>query len=126
MKDTPLENGCNPSPCGQNSQCDHALYDDVLCSCLVGYVGVPPNCRHECSISSDCAAPSTCIDHRCVDPCNNKCGVYADCHEENGVPICKCRDEYIGNPNNGCYHECEFQFECPSNKTCVGFKCVDP
>lgn len=41
---------CVPSPCGPNSAC-REVSNKPVCSCQSGFVGVPPSCRPECSVS---------------------------------------------------------------------------
>lgn len=56
----------------------------------------------------------------------NPCGANAVCREQNGVGACQCVDNYFGNPYEGCRPECVLSSDCPSNKACVRYKCVDP
>ena len=46
-------NPCLPDPCGPFSQC-RDQGGVAACSCLPGYIGVPPNCRPECVLHSEC------------------------------------------------------------------------
>ncbi|XP_057369656.1 uncharacterized protein LOC130690798 [Daphnia carinata] len=32
----------------------------------------------------------------------------------------------MGDPIEGCYRECETDFQCDTNQACVGFRCTDP
>ena len=41
------ENPCIPSPCGGYADC-RVINEQPACSCQVGYLGSPPNCRPEC------------------------------------------------------------------------------
>ena len=41
----------------------------MVCHCLPGFYGKPPQCRPECLLSSDCAQNEACIKAKCVDPC---------------------------------------------------------
>lgn len=54
-------NPCVPSPCGQFSQC-RVVNGQSVCSCLPGYISMPPSCRPECFSSSDCSNDKSCIE----------------------------------------------------------------
>lgn len=112
---TPIENDpiapinpCSPSPCGPYSNCKDSS-GHAVCSCLKNYIGVPPACRPECSLNSDC--PSTklaCINSRCVDPCiatGNLCGLNAICNVIQHNPICTCPPGQTGDPFTRCFVE---------------------
>jgi hypothetical protein len=93
---------CVPNPCGQNSQCKNTA-GIAACSCLVGYVGVPPNCRPECVINSECPSNRACIDEKCRDPCPGaQCGAYAVCTVIKHNAICSCQQGYEGDPFISC------------------------
>lgn len=97
------ENPCIPSPCGPYSQCRLANPDTPVCSCLLEYVGSPPNCHPECTISSECPLDKACINSKCKDPCPGTCGQNAECHVNNHSPICSCQSGYTGDPFHRCY-----------------------
>jgi hypothetical protein len=67
---------CVPSPCGPNAQC-REVNGHEACTCLVGYVGAPPNCRPECVLNAECPSNKACIQQRCGDPCSGACGYNA-------------------------------------------------
>ncbi|KAF0298054.1 Neurogenic locus notch 3 [Amphibalanus amphitrite] len=92
---------CLPNPCGPYSQCQKHN-GQAVCSCESGYFGVPPNCRPECLVPSDCAKTLTCMDQHCVDPCEGSCGVNTHCKVRNHSPVCSCRTGYEGDPFTGC------------------------
>lgn len=94
-------NPCQPSPCGPNSQCK-AVGNTAACSCLPNYVGRAPNCRPECTSSSQCSPMQACINEKCKDPCPGSCGTYATCVVQNHQPSCKCYDGYTGDPYSAC------------------------
>lgn len=95
-------NPCIPSPCGPFAQCQ--LNGQLAsCSCLSNYIGSPPNCRPECTSSSDCPSNLACINERCRDPCPGACGISAHCNVFNHNPICACDLNYIGNPFTVCH-----------------------
>lgn len=72
------------------------------CSCLIDYVGAPPNCRPECVLNSECPSQQACISQRCQDPCPGSCGFDAECHVLSHAPICVCMQGYTGDPFTGC------------------------
>lgn len=84
----------------------------AVCSCIVGYLGVPPSCRPECIVNSDCNSNKACSNQKCIDPCTGVCGVGAKCQVINHSPICSCAFSYTGNPFVRCY---------PKRK-CIKFK----
>lgn len=100
----PPTNPCVPTPCGPNSHC-HEVNDHAVCSCQSDYIGMPPNCKPECEVSSECAQNKACINKKCVDPCPGTCGENALCKVVNHNPICSCSRGYTGDPFIGCTRE---------------------
>lgn len=92
---------CVPSPCGPNAMCK-AVGEIPVCTCMNNYIGVPPNCRPECSINSDCIADKACIQEKCRDPCPGSCGLNARCTVINHTPACTCPERYSGDPFINC------------------------
>lgn len=92
---------CIPSPCGPNSEC-RELDARAVCSCGLGMLGAPPNCRPECIIHQECPSNRACISQRCQDPCVGSCGFNARCITQNHQPICSCIDGYDGDPYASC------------------------
>lgn len=92
---------CQPSPCGPYSSCK-AVGERPTCSCQIGYLGAPPNCRPECAVSSECGQHLACINQKCKDPCPGTCGYNARCQVINHNPICSCENDYVGNPFEQC------------------------
>lgn len=92
---------CTPSPCGSNAMCK-AVGETPVCTCINNYIGVPPNCRPQCSINSDCTADKACIREKCRDPCPGSCGVNARCTVVNHTPACTCPEGYTGDPFTSC------------------------
>lgn len=76
----------------------------AVCSCLPEYTGSPPNCRPECTVSSECAHNKACLNRKCVDPCPGTCGLNAKCDVINHSPICSCQSGHTGDPFTRCYH----------------------
>jgi len=95
-------NPCVPSPCGPYSQC-RDLGGAPSCSCLANYIGVPPNCRPECSINPECQSNRACIREKCQDPCPGSCGAGAQCVVINHIPVCTCPEGFTGDPFSNCY-----------------------
>lgn len=98
----PPSNPCIPSPCGPYSQC-RDVGGIPSCSCLENYIGVPPQCRPECTMNSECTSNLACINQKCVDPCPGSCGLSAMCNVYNHIPICTCEEDYTGDPFSNCY-----------------------
>lgn len=94
-------NPCVPSPCGPNSEC-HLAGSQASCRCIDNYIGAPPNCRPECSVNTDCSPTLACISDKCRDPCIGSCGINAECHVQNHIPICTCLPNYTGDSFTQC------------------------
>jgi len=92
---------CQPSPCGPNAEC-RPINNQASCSCLVGFVGSPPNCRPECLTNSECASHLACINQKCRDPCPGTCGQNAECRVVSHSPRCFCIQGYVGDPFTAC------------------------
>lgn len=93
---------CNPSPCGPYSQCRNSD-NHAVCSCLPNYMGSPPSCRPECTVSSECNPDKACVNTKCINPCIGACGSGARCEVINHSPICSCREGQTGDPFRSCY-----------------------
>lgn len=98
------ENPCQPSPCGPYSVC-REVNGHAVCSCQKNYVGNPPACRPECTISADCPQNKACINQKCADPCPGTCGINARCQVVSHNPICSCPPSYTGDPFVRCLFE---------------------
>lgn len=169
-----VQNPCNPSPCGPNSQC-REINDRAVCTCLPNMIGSPPSCRPECLLDIECDLSQSCQQQKCIDPCPGVCGHNAQCRVVNHYPICHCQEGYTGNPTVRCspvekdvtpivplnpcnpspcgenaecrvvgdYHacsclplmkgvppncrpECLINTECSSYQACINKKCQDP
>lgn len=92
---------CSPSPCGPNSQC-RQINNQAVCSCLPTFIGSPPSCRPECTISAECPLNEACNNHKCINPCIGTCGYGARCEVVNHNPICSCPAQYTGDPFTHC------------------------
>lgn len=98
--ETPID-VCRPSPCGPNSKCQE-VNKQAVCSCLPDYIGIPPGCRPECTISAECPRDKACINQKCLNPCVDACGLNTDCRVINHSPICQCKQRYTGDPFTRC------------------------
>lgn len=98
-----IVNLCHPSPCGSNSQC-REVSKQAVCSCLPTFKGSPPNCRPECTISSECTFDKACINQKCINPCPGSCGINAQCTVLNHSPICICPLNNTGDPFTRCWY----------------------
>lgn len=117
VEDLPIKlNPCQPSPCGPNAQCK-IIDDSPSCSCLVEFIGSPPNCRPECVSNSECFSHLACMKQKCRDPCPGTCGANANCRVISHTPNCICQENYIGDPFTICtvqkretniYYNCSF------------------
>ena len=94
-------NPCLADPCGPFSQC-RSQRGIAACACLRGYIGIPPNCRPECVLHSECPGNLACLGEKCRDPCPGACGPYAECEVINHNAVCRCQQGYEGDPFTGC------------------------
>lgn len=94
-------NPCSPSPCGANSICKE-VNGHAACSCLPFMKGTPPSCRPECTDNSECQFNLACINYQCRDPCENACGVNAECTVLGHQARCYCSSTYTGNAFIAC------------------------
>lgn len=92
---------CKPSPCGPNAEC-HVRGERPACSCLPNYIGLPPNCRPECTINPECPSNLACIQLKCSDPCVGRCGSNSQCYVVNHNAVCTCNEGFSGDPYNSC------------------------
>lgn len=100
---------CLPSPCGPFSEC-RVVNGHAVCSCQRNYIGAPPACRPECTVSSECSQDRACIGQKCKDPCPGTCGPHARCKVINHNPICSCPPNYSGDPFQLCVEESKIYF----------------
>lgn len=124
------QNPCVPSPCGPNAQCQ-AHGESPSCSCLPGFIGVPPSCRPECISNSECPSHQACINQKCRDPCPGLCGANAECHVVSHTPRCVCLPGFVGDPFIQCtIQQCKLCFifsfcDCYSMvNDCVWLWCI--
>lgn len=78
-----------------------------------------------CKSNSDCSLSESCVNERCINPCN--CGPNAECIVRNHHPVCYCQPGYSGNAQFGCVQiGCQSDDECSSDQQCVNRECVNP
>lgn len=93
---------CDGSMCGPNAICKRYI-NNVTCVCKRNYIGDPYiGCRPQCSLSADCPRVFACVNSDCIDPCENACGLRANCHVVNHSPICFCPNGMTGDPLTQC------------------------
>lgn len=89
----------------------------------------------ECSLSTECPQDKACSGNKgmCINPCERACATNAVCTVADHVPKCECPSGMTGNAYIRCYSihhdetsECILHADCPSNKLCWHFKCIDP
>jgi hypothetical protein len=107
---------------------DHKLQ----CRCLDNYFGnpevlcsPPEEPKIGCRAVTECPKSESCINERCVNPCN--CGQNADCFVKNHIPTCQCKSGFAGDPFIGCVKVgCERNSECANDKICHNRECINP
>lgn len=109
-------NPCQPSPCGPNAECQ-VRGDSPACSCIENYIGLPPNCRPECTINPECPPQLACMQQKCRDPCVGLCGLNAQCSVVNHHAVCACAAGYTGNPFSACERTPEGEYT-PKGDSC--------
>eukprot|EP00095_Tigriopus_kingsejongensis_P012598 maker-scaffold642_size120736-snap-gene-0.27 protein:Tk12598 transcript:maker-scaffold642_size120736-snap-gene-0.27-mRNA-1 annotation:"GH13743" len=97
----PPKQPCFPSPCGANAVCKIVRAQEK-CHCLPGFLGDPPYCRPECLADHECPSHKICHQEKCIDPCENVCGINALCHTKNHKVICVCPSNMQGDPFDRC------------------------
>lgn len=93
---------CSSNICGPYSIC-HEVNQHPVCSCQAGYIGIPPSCRPECLVSSECAQDKACVNQKCVNACTpGVCAENAICKVVNHKAICSCPSGFTGDPFIRC------------------------
>lgn len=115
LPDEPKSNPCVPSPCGPYSNC-RIINRHAVCSCEKNYIGSPPTCRPECTISAECPQDKACINYKCQNPCPGTCGLNARCQVINHNPICSCSAGHTGDPFARCIQEISKLFSYQLNR----------
>lgn len=102
LLDEIITDPCSLNVCGPNSEC-RVKNEQAVCTCKSQYVGNPPGCRPECTISSECSSDKACKNNKCINPCSNVCGLNATCKVLNHSPICTCSSGFSGDPFTACF-----------------------
>ena len=128
-----------PGICGVNAKC-YVTNHLPVCKCDPGYTGDAfvacqriTTCKFkifsqmfQLGLISKYLVPPRISTER-VDPCSpSPCGENAQCTTRGNAASCKCIRDYFGDPYVACRPECTTSAECPANKACQNFKCVDP
>ena len=84
----------------------------------------------ECRSDNECSRDKTCVNQSCVDPCllnPARCGTNAECVAIEHVAECRCREGFLGNPQDKCHViGCYSNGDCPGDRSCVNKQCTDP
>lgn len=91
----------------------------------------------QCKVDTDCPDTDKCIRGNCLLACSvERCGINAQCISQSHRGICKCPEEYIGDPRIECTleprgpvevrPECERDTDCRSDQICSNQRCVNP
>lgn len=124
---------CRYTQCGRNAMCQSDFNHKTRCHCFDGYKGNPMiSCeRPECTRTDDCPYHLSCVNEKCVDPCN--CAPSAQCTVRNHIPTCQCPTGYTGNPQQSCSivplreePQCRQDADCPSKHACFDGICKNP
>lgn len=116
---TPTINPCNPSPCGSGAICQENQ-GAALCQCPKGFIGNPHDaCHPGCSVDSDCPSDKACQAEKCVDPCQESCGLNAECNVRNHMSTCTCPEGYTGDP----VVQCALELQEPSTEAASTTPC---
>lgn len=105
-----------PGVCGQNAKCD-VINHIPTCSCVTGFTGNP--FTHCLPMEDKKVIPR--------NPCQpSSCGPNSLCRISNdNTAVCACIEGFQGSPPM-CRPECVVSSECPSTKSCVNQKCINP
>lgn len=136
--DCPFDRSCknekcvNPCSYSCGSNFCHVENHQAICRCPDGYIGSPEtSCTPiktptvGCKSSDECSRAESCVNQRCISPCN--CGQNAECHVTNHYPVCTCKSGYSGNALYGCFKlGCESDSQCNDDKTCYNNECLNP
>lgn len=121
----------NPCDCGPNTDCiikDHK----PVCACQPGFIGDARTGCYKvlCRSDSQCSDDESCINNRCVPACSvepDVCGSSAECYGLEHRAACRCKIGTTGNPSIGCTPiGCRANSDCPTDKSCINSKCVNP
>lgn len=116
--------------CGKSAEC-YGIDHRASCRCLIGTVGNPTVACTPigCRSNSDCPDEKSCINLKCVQPCNiTNCNKPAECRVHLHEAYCVCPPGFESTID-GCNKTesiCRSDFDCPPAMTCSNKKCVNP
>lgn len=101
-----LNNNCvDPcaGACGVGANC-RVVNHVPTCSCPPNWLGSPfTRCYAECTVDGDCpGGKPVCSYHKCSNPCENACGINANCELRGATAICSCPRDMTGDPFVSC------------------------
>ncbi|CAH1986493.1 unnamed protein product [Acanthoscelides obtectus] len=110
-----LVNLCKNKLCGVGAKCRVVNRKEAQCYCPAEKpVGDP---------TIECSSERSSVDCR-----TEGCGKHAECIREQALFVCRCLPGYTGNAEQDCERaaECNSDLECPNEKACINFQCIDP
>ncbi|ROT61485.1 hypothetical protein C7M84_020737 [Penaeus vannamei] len=108
--------------CGERAEC-HVIMHRPVCTCVPGFTGDAYTACNPVKVTTG-LPPS--LPQR-EEPCQQTtCGTLAECHEEDGRPVCHCIEGFVGDPYVACRPHCSADSHCASGLACVNDKCIDP
>lgn len=117
--------------CGDSAECYGAEHRPS-CRCKIGTIGNPAIACTPigCRANSDCPMDRSCINSKCVNPCNGTiCNDQAECRVHQHEVHCVCPPGYVST-EKGCItitkRQCYSDIDCPSGTACLNTKCVNP
>ena len=89
--------------CNSDDDCDYSDYcsDNKCVAACLKCQGFFRTCFSHDNHQAFCQCP----EGDCRDPCDETCGVNAQCENHGGVPFCSCPDDLVGNPFKECRSE---------------------
>ncbi|XP_014478673.1 PREDICTED: fibrillin-1-like [Dinoponera quadriceps] len=125
---------CRSDSCHPTALCVVGPTNNPVCKCPPNHVGDPyvNGCQPEgyCTGPKDCPVHSVCHEHRCVNPCEDACGLNALCEIVNGQPSCRCIHRFVPSSKgaeHGCVRAtnyCTLDAEC-EDSVCLDGQCRD-
>lgn len=118
---------CYNHICGAGAHCI-ARNNRPHCDCIAGHTRISGDptgacAPNVCQTNKECRTDQICTITRrgvldCVDVCDSiKCGPNADCIAIDHTATCRCKDNFIGNPED-LFRGCVPKDKCTSNTDC--------
>lgn len=110
--DNVCQNPCTTlEPCKRPAECvvfNSLPVRTMICECPSGYVSsgsgtckiTPPMTAVACTADTQCPSDRSCVNGRCIDPCN--CGPNSECRVWDHKPVCSCLAGFDGSPEIDC------------------------